>query len=419
MRILIIGAGVIGVTSAHYLLKDGHDVSIIDAAPAVAEGASHANAGQVSWGYASPWAAPGIPLKALRWMFSAHPPLLIHGSTDWRQWRWLGWMLRNCTKARYRRNKTWMLSLARYSQQSLAALRAETGLRYDDGQRGTLQLFRAQKAMDASAADSHVLTALNVPHALLTPRQCVEREPGLAHMVDRLAGGLLMPGDETGDCRLFTQGLADRLRQDGVALHLETRVAQLVREGDRVTGVMAGGRFHAADAVIAAAGHETARLLHPLGLDLPVLPVKGYSATVPVINADRAPVSTLLDDRHKIAVTRLGDRIRAAGIAELAGPDRTLTPARCDTVRHVVADLFPGAADMAAIRFWTGLRPMTPNGVPLVGESGVKGLYLNTGHGTLGWTMACGSGRLLADIIGGRRTDIDAAPYAWPRPFAE
>ncbi|MFV3126921.1 D-amino acid dehydrogenase [Niveispirillum sp. KHB5.9] len=419
MRILVVGAGIIGVTSAHYLHAQGHEVTIIDAAPAVAEGASHANAGQVSWGYASPWAAPGIPVKALRWMFAQHPPLLIHPSADWRQWRWLGWMLRNCTHERYQRNKIWMLSLARYSQQALAALRAETGLRYDDRQQGTLQLFRAQKAMDASAADSKVLSDLDIPHALLSPDECVAREPGLAHMRDRLAGGLLMPGDETGDCRMFTELLADRLRQAGVTFHLDTSVDRVVRHGDRVTGLVLGDRMLAADAVLIAAGYETAGLLRPLGLDLPVMPVKGYSATVPITDPGKAPVSTILDDHHKIAVTRLGDRIRAAGIAELAGPDRTLTPQRCDTVRHVVADLFPGAADMGAIRFWTGLRPMTPNGVPIVGESGVKGLYLNTGHGTLGWTMACGSGRLVADIIGGRPVAIDAAPYAWPRPFAE
>lgn len=419
MRILVVGAGVIGVTSAYYLHKAGHDVSILDAAPAVADGASHANAGQVSWGYASPWATPGIPMKALRWMFSQHPPLVIHGSTDWRQWRWLGWSLRNCTAARYRRNKTWMLSLARYSQQALAALREGTGLQYDDGQRGTLQLFRAQGAMDASAADSHVLTALNIPHALLTPRQCVEREPGLAPMIDRLAGGLLMPGDETGDCRLFTERLANRLRVEGVTFHLGHRVEQIVRDGNQIIGVIAKGRFHAADIVVAAAGYQTAPLLRALGLDLPMLPVKGYSATVPITNPDLAPVSTVLDDHHKIAVTRLGHHIRAAGIAELAGTDIGLTQRRCETIRHVVADLFPDAGNMNAIRFWTGLRPMTPNGLPLVGESSIKGLYLNTGHGTLGWTMACGSGRLLADIIDGRGTDIDAAPYAWPRPFAE
>ena len=410
MKVVILGAGVIGVTSAWYLAEAGHEVVLIDRQPGPALETSFANAGEISPGYASPWAAPGIPAKALRWLLMEHAPLIVSPRIDMAMLRWTLAMLRNCTAARYALNKSRMVRLAEYSRGELIALRERLGLDYDQRSQGTLQLFRTQKQIDASASDIAVLRDYGVAHELLDRDGCIRAEPGLAASRDRFLGGLRLPDDETGDCHIFTRALAERLPQMGVDVRYDTRITALETEGDRVTGVRTDRGVMRGDAYLVALASHSPALLRPLGLRLPVYPVKGYSITLPVADANRAPVSTLLDESYKIAITRLGNRIRVGGMAELSGFNRALPERREATLRHSLGDLFTGAVDdVAPSNFWSGLRPMTPDSTPIVGATPVSNLFLNTGHGTLGWTMACGSGRLIASIIGGTPTPIDSS----------
>ncbi len=407
MRIIILGSGVIGVTSAYYLNKSGHEVTVVDRQPGAALETSFANAGQVSWSYASPWAAPGVPLNAIKWMFQPRSPLVLRPRPDLAMWSWLFRMLRNCTDARYRTNKDRMLRLARYSHGCLQALRHDTGLRYDERTRGMLQLFRGQKDLDAAARDTVVLDRAGIPYKMLDAAGCAEAEPGLRFARVRIAGGIRYPGDETGDCHKFTRSVADLAERAGVSFLTSTRIVRLIPAGDRLERVATDRGDLTADAYVVTAGSYSPLLVRPLGIRLPVYPVKGYSATIPIRDPDRAPVSTLTDERYKIAVTRLGDRIRAAGTAELAGYDLELPQSRCRTIRSVVEELFPQAGNLENAQYWTGLRPMTPDNVSVIGATPYRNLYLNTGHGTLGWTMSCGSACVLTDIMSGREPAID------------
>lgn len=415
MRVLILGAGVIGVTSAWYLAKAGHEVTVVDRQPGPGLETSFANAGQVSPGYAAPWAAPGVPLKALRWLFMRHRPLVIWPLPDPALARFLAGMLRNCTNAAYRTNKARMMRLADYSRDCLIDLRAETAIAYDGRQRGTLQLFRTQAQLDHVGADLAVLNTAMVPYDLLDRAGCIAAEPALARAAAPIAGGLRLPDDETGDAHLFTCALAALAEAAGVRFRYDTTARSLLTEGGRVVGAdTSGGPIRADRTVVALAAYSPA-LLRPLGIDLPVYPVKGYSLTIPIADPDAAPVSTVMDETYKVGITRLGDRIRVGGTAELAGFSRRLRGARRATLVRSVSDLFPHGGDPEAGQFWTGLRPMTPDGTPIVGPTRIEGLFLNTGHGTLGWTMACGSGRLLADLISGRRPNIAYEDFALSR----
>lgn len=408
MRVVVLGAGVIGVTSAYYLAEAGHEVVLVDRQPGPALETSFANAGEISPGYASPWAAPGIPVKALRWLFMKHAPLIVSPRIDMAMLRWILAMLRNCTPKRYALNKSRMVRLAEYSRNELIALRGRLALDYDHRSLGTLQLFRTQKQFDHSADDIAVLENYGVAYELLGREGCVGAEPGLSAAQGRFVGGLRLPGDETGDCHLFTRQLASRLPAMGVELRYNSHVAGLEMHAGRVEGVRTDAGLIRGDAYLVALASHSPALLRPAGLSLPVYPVKGYSITLPVADAACAPVSTLLDESYKIAITRLGDRIRVGGMAELSGFDAALPPQREATLRHSLGELFPGGADMTApSHFWSGLRPMTPDSTPIIGATPVSNLFLNTGHGTLGWTMACGSGRLIASLIGGERPPLD------------
>lgn len=415
MKIIVLGAGVIGVTSAWYLANAGHDVTVIDRENAVAMDTSRANAGQISPGYSAPWAAPGIPLKALKWMFMRHSPLIIQPRPDLVKLSWMARMLRNCTSERYAVNKARMVRLAEYSRDSLIALRDETGIAYDGRQQGTLQLFRTQKQVDAAEKDIAVLRDGGVPFEVLDRDGCLAAEPGLSGAAGRIVGGLRLPGDETGDCSAFTTALADKARALGVEFRLGVGIRRLIRAGGQVEAVETTEGVVHADAFVVALGSHSPALVRPFGLRLPVYPVKGYSITLPIIDADRAPESTVMDETYKIAITRLGNRIRAGGMAELAGFDKRLSPRREATLHHSVGDLFGGAADHSDSNFWCGLRPMTPDGTPIIGRAGAGNLWLNTGHGTLGWTMAAGSGRVLADLVSGRPTAIESADLGYGR----
>ena len=415
MKIVVLGSGVIGVTSAWYLAKAGHEVTVIDRQPAPALETSFANAGEVSPGYSAPWAAPGIPVKALKWMFMKHAPLIIQPKPDWAKVKWMARMLMNCTADAYAVNKSRMVRLAEYSRDCLADLRDETGLRYDERMQGTLQLFRTEKQVAAAAKDIAVLQADGVPFEVLSADECVAAEPGLADARDKIAGGLRLPGDETGDCFKFTNGLAALAEQAGVTFRYGVGIEGLEETNGRIVAVRTAEGRVTADAFVVALGSYSPFLVRPLGIDLPVYPVKGYSITVPITDDARAPVSTVMDETHKIAITRLGDRIRVGGMAEIAGFDMSLNPKRRATLEHSVEDLFGGAGDQSQASFWCGLRPMTPDGTPVVGRTWFANLFLNTGHGTLGWTMAAGSGRVLADIVSGRATDIDATDLGLSR----
>ena len=414
MKVIVLGSGVIGVSSAYYLARLGAQVTVLDRQSGPAMETSFANAGQVSPGYSTPWAAPGIPLKALKWMFQKHAPLAVRLDGSLFQLRWIAHMLRHCTPARYAVNKERMMRVAEYSRSCLQQLRAETGIAYEQRTGGTLQLFRTQAQLDAVARDIAVLRECNVPYELLTRDQLARVEPALAQARDRLSGGLRLPHDETGDCHQFTQALAGMARGLGADLRFEQPIEGLLTEGDRVAGVRVDGQVLRADRYVMALGSYSRQMLAPLGLNLPVYPVKGYSLTVPLVNPALAPQSTVLDESYKIAVTRFDDRIRVGGMAELGGFDLRLEPRRRATLEMVVSDLFPGG-DLPRASFWTGLRPMTPDSTPIIGATRYANLFLNTGHGTLGWTMACGSGRLIADLVSGRRPEISMEGLAIDR----
>ena len=414
MKVIVLGAGVIGVSSAYQLAKAGHEVTVIDRQPGPALETSFANAGEVSFGYCSPWAAPGIPQKALKWLFMQHAPLILRPKLDMAMLGWMMRMLSNCTAEKYALNKSRMLRLADYSRLSLADLRAETGIAYDERMQGTLQLFREQAQLDASAKDVKALAADGIPYEVLDREACIRAEPALAHVREKIVGGLLTPKDETGDCFKFTNALAEKAKALGVRFVYGTSVDRLEIEGNRVKGLVAGRDRHVADAVVVAFGSYSPIFVKPLGIRLPVYPVKGYSLTIPITDPSRAPESTVMDETYKIAITRLGDRIRVGGMAEISGYTNDLGQARRATLEHSVMDLFPGG-DASKGNFWSGLRPMTPDGTPVIGPTNINGLFLNTGHGTLGWTMSAGSARLIADLVSGRRPEIDAGDLAIAR----
>ena len=407
MRVLILGSGVIGVTSAWYLRQASHEVVVVDRQPAPALETSFANAGQLSFGYAVPWAAPGVPLKALKWLFQRHAPLAIRPTADLEQYRWLLQMLANCSAHRYEVNKSRMVRVTEYSRQALHALREATGIQYEGRQLGTLQLFRTRKQLDASARDIEVLQRYGVPCELLDRAGIVALEPALADAPAPLVGALRTPLDETGDCHLFTTRLAAMAAVAGVEFRYGRTIEALQADGDRLSGVRIDGRVETADRYVLALGSWSPRLLAPIGIDLPVYPLKGYSLTIPITRPDMAPHSTVLDESYKVAITRFDQRIRVGGMAEVSGYDLSLPRRRRETLELVVRSLYPDGGDLANAVFWTGLRPSTPDGPPVVGATKYRNLWLNTGHGTLGWTMAAGSARYLADLIDGRAPAID------------
>jgi D-amino-acid dehydrogenase len=415
VKVLILGSGVIGVTSAYYLAKAGHEVTVIDRQPKPALETSFANAGEVSPGYSSPWAGPGVPVKAIKWLLMKHGPLVIRPKLDPVMWIWLLKMLRNCTSARYAVNKSRMIPIAEYSRDCLRALRSETGIHYDEREQGTLQLFRDPAQLDHTADDIAVLKQYGVPYEVLDRDGCVGAEPALAAVKDKIAGGLRLPQDETGDCHMFTQALAIEAEKLGVHFSFNVGIEGLNADGQRITGVATSSGMLQADAYVLALGSWSPRLVRPLGISLPVYPVKGYSITVPIVDPDGAPVSTVMDESYKVALTRLGNRIRVGGTAEISGYSGKLYPARRATLDHSLTDLFPRGGDLAKATFWSGLRPMTPDGPPVIGATRFGNLHLNTGHGTLGWTMACGSGRVLADLLSGRKPDIDTSELSISR----
>jgi D-amino-acid dehydrogenase len=415
VKVIVLGSGVVGVSSAWYLAQAGHDVTVIDRQPEAGMETSFANAGQVSPGLSAPWAGPDTPRKAIFWLLMRHRPLVVWPLPDPALMAWVSRFLGNCNDAAYARNKERMVRLAEYSRDRLRDLRVLTGLAYDDRQRGLLQLFRKQAQLDGIGCDTAVLDRLGVPYRLLDRQGCVAQEPALGAVTGKFRGGLLLTGDETGDAHLFTQRLAALAEKAGVVFRHNVAIERLDMEGGRIAGVVTSAGLFKADSYVVALGSYSPRLLKQIGIGLPVYPVKGYSLTIDVVDEARAPQSTVMDETFKVGITRLGSRIRVGGTAELAGYSSHLREPRRRTLEHSVTDLFPGAGDVKTAKFWTGLRPMTPDGPPVIGPTKFDNLWLNTGHGTLGWTMSCGSGALLADLMSGRRPNVEHEDLAISR----
>ncbi|MGC3873541.1 D-amino acid dehydrogenase [Halomonas sp. GXIMD04776] len=408
MKVLVLGSGVVGVTSAYYLARQGHEVTVVDRQPSPAMETSYGNAGQVSFGFSSPWAAPGIPQKAVKWMFQEHAPLKIQPRMDPTMARFMMQMFENCNAKRYAINKERMVRIAEYSRACINALRSDTGIGYEDRQRGLLQLFRDDSQVDAVAKDMQVLEQCGVRHRLLDATEITKVEPALSRVPGKFVGGLHLPDDQTGDCHLFTTRLASYCRDHlDVTFRFDTDIQRIKRQGDRIEGVITSAGELKADSYVVCLGSYSPFLVKDLDIRLPIYPVKGYSLTVPVIDDGGAPQSTVMDETYKVAISRFDDRIRVGGTAELASYDLSLLEKRRATIAMVVSDVFPEGGDIEKAEFWTGLRPMTPDSTPIIGGTKYSNLWLNTGHGTLGWTMSCGSAHLLADLMSHRQPAID------------
>ena len=406
MKVLILGGGVIGVTSAYFLAKQGHDVTVVERQESVALETSYANAGQVSYAYSSPWATPGIPLKAIKWLLSKHPPLVINPMMSTETLKFIYRMLKNCNHSSFNINKGRMLRISNYAKGCLSEIERDTKIEYEQRKKGFLQILRTNKQVVDTQKDIAVLEQFGTSYKVLDVDGCLAVEPGLKHVKHTIAGGLQFEGDVTGNCFKFTNELQKKCLELGVNFEFNIIVESLLIDNRKICAVKTNKGDMAADSFVVAMGSYTTKLLQPVGIDIPVYPVKGYSITVPVLSDEDAPQSTVMDETHKVAITRLGNNVRAAGTAELTGYNLSLREKSRATVRHSVQSLFPYATDMSDDQFWTGLRPMTPDGTPVIGKTPISNLFLNTGHGTLGWTMSTGSGKLIADIVSGNKTEI-------------
>lgn len=407
MKIIILGSGIIGVTSAWYLAEQGHDVTVIDRQPEAGKETSYSNAGEISPGFATPWAEPGVPLRSLKWLLQKHGAFHIT-TLDAPLITWLLKMLRECSTTHFHTNARRTMMLAAYSHQHLKILRAQTDIDYEKRERGLMSLHRTQQSSASARSEAAFLDEFHVNYQLLNRDECISHEPALKDNAHKINGALLLTDDETGDCFSFCQQLAQQCIDKGVRFLFDTDVQYLVRQNNRIESVICNNGELKADAFVVAMGSYSPELLKPLGINLPIYPVKGYAMTLPIIDETKAPQGGIMDEAHKIGITRFNDRIRIGGMAELGGFNLSLNPKRKETLEFVLNDLFPGACDTNNSEFWCGLRPMTPDGTPIIGATSFDNLFTNCGHGTLGWTMACGSGKLLADIVGGKPTDIES-----------
>ena len=411
MKVVVLGAGVVGTTSAWFLREHGHDVTVVERQPAAALETSFANGGQISVSHVEPWAAPRAPLQILKWLSQPDAPLLFRPTLDPRQWRWGMAFLLECLPARMRRNMRQILAISKYSGEILRELRASTGIRYDDLQRGILQVYTDESGFAAAAKAAALVRRYGIAREIKSAEECVAIEPALHNRRDWIAGGTYTATDESGDALKFTQQLATLAAQRGVTFRYGVSVQSLALGATGISGVRvvdANGCHDmlVADAYAICLGSYTPLLLAPLRIPALVYPAKGYSATVPIVRPDAAPQVSITDDAKKIVFTRLGDRLRVAGTAELSGYKLDLNRVRCEALTRRAGEWFGGVIDATRAEYWTGLRPATPSGVPLIGKTRHPNLYLNTGHGTLGWTMAAGSGKALADIVSGRRPEV-------------
>ena len=412
MKVVVLGAGVVGVTSAWYLAQAGHEVTVVDRQPFSGFETSFANGGQISVSHAEPWANPGAPKQILHWLGREDAPLLFRPRASLRQWSWGLKFLLECLPGRTRRNTLQILKLALYSRSELQALRAGTGIQYDHAERGILHLYTDPQELEAALARMELLRGYGFDIQVKTAPQCVELEPALAYSRVRLIGGTYAPSDESGDAHLFSRQLEELCRDAGVRFLFQSTILRVMSQGNSVSGVsirhVEGPReVLRGDAYLVCLGSFTPMLVEPLGVHVPVFPVKGYSITVPADLEEGAPQVCLTDESAKLAISRLGERLRVAGTAELDGYDTAINAVRCMAILARAEELLPLGGDYARAQFWAGLRPATPGNVPVIGRTRLPNLYLNTGHGTLGWTLACGSGHAIADLISGRKPEVD------------
>jgi len=424
MKVIVLGAGLLGVTSAYFLRQQGHDVIVVERQASPAAETSFANGGQISVSHAEPWANPGAPLKVLKWLGKEDAPLLFRIRADMRQWLWGLQFLRECTPARTRHNIAQIVRLGTYSRDTLQQLRRDIGIAYDERTQGILHFYTSQKEFDGAEGPAAQMRELGCDRRVISADEAVKLEPALRHIRPQLAGATYTAEDESGDANRFARELVRRCEADGVQFLLSHTVTALRESGgqiDHVEATDSEGRFQRlrADAYVLAMGSLSPLVAQPLGISLPIYPAKGYSVTMPVKDATMAHQVSLTDDEYKLVFSRLttaptssspgGDRLRIAGTAELNGYDRDLNRVRCEAIVKRVEQLFPGAGDSTQAQFWTGLRPATPSNVPIIGRCKLPNLFLNTGHGTLGWTHSCGSGKSIARIVSGLKPEVDFA----------
>lgn len=414
MKVIVLGAGLLGVTSAYFLRKEGHEVTVVDRQASPAAETSFANGGQISVSHAEPWANPSAPFKVLKWLGKEDAPLLFRVRADARQWMWGLRFLRECTPARTRHNIGQIVRLGTYSRDTLQQLRRDIGIEYHQRTQGILHFYTSQQEFDGAEGPAAQMRAMGCDRRVISADEAVRIEPALRHIRPRLAGATFTAEDESGDANQFARELVDRCRADGVEFLMSHTVTALREAGGRIDHVEvtdSQGRFQRlrADAYVLAMGSLSPLYVKPLGIDLPIYPAKGYSVTLPVKDESMAHQVSLTDDEYKLVFSRLGDNLRIAGTAELNGYDRDLNRVRCEAIVRRVEELFPGAGDAERAQFWTGLRPATPSNLPIIGRSKVPNLYLNTGHGTLGWTHSCGSGKSIAMIVSGKKPEVDFA----------
>jgi D-amino-acid dehydrogenase len=410
MKVIVLGGGIIGTTTAYYLQRQGHAVTVVDRQPGAAMETSFANGGIMSPSQAEPWGAPGVPLKILKWLGQEDAPLLLRPRVIPSILGWGVRFLRSCSEERYWASVKRNLRLALHSAAAFKEIRADTGLRYDEQTNGSLKVYSTAESLDGAARVTELQRAFGLDHKVLSPRECAAVEPALAPSVDRIQGGLHFPQDESGDCFLFAQGLAEICRQRGVAFLWDTGIKGLVREGDRLSGVETDRGRLTADAYVLALGAYSPLLARGVGVTLHVCPVKGYSITVPGEPWPAGPQIPVVDEGRKFGLVRFGSRLRAAGSAEIAGYDTVPSDKRATAILNAAADLFPDFTRCIAAappKLWCGLRPVTPDGPPILGRLPPANLFVNTGHGHLGWTLSCGSAKVVAALVSGADPGLD------------
>ena len=435
MKALVLGAGVIGVSTAWHLLERGHEVTVVDRQPDAALETSFANAAQISVGYCEPWANKDAPLKALKWMFRDDAPLLFRPRFDFQQWRWGLRFLLQCNDAAFERNVQQLVALGAYSHTALKAIVNATGIQYHRLERGIAHFYTDQKSFDSAGEAASLMQKYGVARRVVSTAGLLEIEPAFSAFAHRIVGGTYTASDESGDARVFTQSLARRCADRGAEFLYGHDIERLQKAGGAIESVAVRARYPAAtgknvlnlraDAVVVACGSYSAPLLRPVGVDLPIYPAKGYSATFKLLKPGRAPFVSTIDDEVKCAMSRLGGHLRVAGTIEVGGYDLSLTTplarARCKMLAERIEEVLPGVCDTRLEQdggrpnFWTGLRPATPTNIPYIGQTKVRGLWVNAGHGTLGWTHGAGSGRAIAELISGETPAINFAFYGFER----
>ena len=407
MKVVVLGAGIIGTTSAYFLAKQGHEVTVIDRQDSVSMETSHANAGCLSYGFTSPWASPGLPFSVLKWVLTGRSPLIINPNMSVETVKFLYRMYKNCNSRSYEINKSRMLRVANYSQKALLEIETDFDLYYEQKKQGSLQLFWDSKEIEKTQKDIAILDKFNINSQLLSAEECVKIEPGLQYVKNKLAGGIQFMDDFTGNCYLFSTEVYKKCVEMGVNFEFNTEIKSLQISNDKIASVSTDSGEIKADCYSVSLGSYSTKILSKIGIEIPIYPVKGYSITLPVLSNEDAPQSTIMDEKNKIAITRLGDRIRVAGMAHLTDFDKNLRTKSLDSLMSGLDLLFPKSYESSKeTNFWTGFRPSTPDGTPIIGPTPFNNLFLNTGHGTLGWTMSAGSGKLLANLVSGIDPEI-------------